>query len=69
MRAYSSATHATGTATASGTPSRSSRRSSASEASQKTGVITASPSHDRYIIGCATRTHCMASAKKVTPPR
>ena len=66
---YSSATHAIGTASASGTPSRSSRRMKSSASTQNSGRMRLNASHEMYIIGCATRTHCVASALKTNPPR
>src|SRR5262249_10373264 len=69
IRKYSSATHPAGTASASGSPSRASCRMIASDATQNNGITTESPSHDRYIIGCATRTQFVARKKKQTPPR
>src|SRR5262249_1894294 len=64
------APHRPGTNPAGGTnPSRSMRRTSHSPAHQNTGQTRASPSHDRYIIGCATRIQFTAGRKNAKAPR
>jgi hypothetical protein len=69
IRAYSSATHATGTATASGTFSASNLRISQSASTHVTGITTMKPNHEYIIMECATVTHLVASAKNTAPPR